>query len=58
MAEKLKPFRWTGPLCISKRAELDTIIVAEVELDYGICSQKQSLIEALEKWLSAFEEHV
>lgn len=34
------------------------VIVGEVEFTCGIYSQKQILIEALEKWLSTFEEHV
>jgi len=58
MAEEIKPFRWIGPLCVSRRADMYAVIVGEVEFTCGIYSQKQILIEALEKWLSTFEEHV
>ena len=43
--------QWHGPLCLSKRAELDTVVIGDVEFTSGIWNEKRILIEALEKWL-------
>ena len=49
---------WRGPLCISKRAELDTV-TTNIELELvskDVYWQKQVLIDALETWLLMFRE--
>lgn len=49
---------WRGPLCVSKRAELDTV-VTDVELELSnknVYWEKQVLVDAIETWLQSFRE--
>lgn len=49
---------WRGPLCISKRAEMDTVLT-DVELELSSTNvywEKQVVIDALENWLANLTE--
>ena len=56
IAARASSIQWRGPLCISKRAELDTVIGPEVEFTAGICNEQRIFTEALEDWLAESEE--
>jgi hypothetical protein len=43
-------------MCISKRAELDTVIGPDVEFTAGIHMEQRLLTEALENWLMEAQE--
>lgn len=56
--EMSSAIHWRAPLCVSKRAELDTI-ATNIELELpstGVYQQKQVLIDAIETWLQSFRE--
>ena len=58
LAARASSVRWRGPLCISKRAELDTV-QTNIELELSsrnVYWEKQVLIDALEVWLIDFRE--
>jgi hypothetical protein len=43
---------WHGPLCISKKAELDTAIVIDDVEFQCVFGEQQTLIEAITRWLA------
>lgn len=48
---------WHGPLCMTKFADLDTVIAGheDVEFTAGLWNEKQILIQALEQWVRTLE---
>lgn len=56
--QNTKSIHWRAPLCISKRAELDTVLTdVEVEVfSKYVYWEKQVLIDALESWIRDLRE--